>query len=441
MEKIYMGMLCILSGVELMSFCYTVLGKRRGNLISIRWILPVLFMGLILISIMSGWGRNLVFNILQVGLICFLWYYYSDTWRSAIKIWIVTYLLFSVLEAGIHQLLLSFDMVVGYESAGDTRLIWQECIYVGIVIILLWLYYGIVGRRIDRNAFQLSNKISIVVGIILFLVVAMMTFFLYITEHIFIPKMMRVGSVLIILGGAGICGMVMVLIYSFNKIEIYRVQNEMAEGYNEQQREYFERLLEREQKTKMFRHDMANHLVAMRGLCTNREYASLEQYLDELLLDMKTISKQQYDVGNEIINTIINYYFSPLEGHCKIQVKGYVDSLEWISKKDLCVIVSNLTKNATEAVMPLKDEERNIKFQICQGMEYINICVENTMDGKLIIENNGIVRTTKEDKQNHGFGLRNVREILQHYHGNYNEKVENGRYIADITIKIDRSRS
>lgn len=438
MEKVYMGMLCILTGVELTSFCYTILGKRHGNLMSKRLIVPVLLGMLILIGIMGGWDRRIIYRILQLALICFLWYFYSDTWRSSIKIWFVTYLLLSVLEAGIHQLLFSFDLVLGNESVADTLLIRQECIYVGIVVILLWLYYYIIGRKIDRNAFQLSNKVSIVVGIILFLVVAMMAFFLYVTEQIPIQGMMKMGSVLILCGGFGICGMVLVLIYSFNKIERYRIQNELVEGFNEQQREYFERLLEHEQETRAFRHDMVNHLIAMRGLCTSGEYHPLEHYLDELLLDMKTISNQQYDVGNEIINTIINYYFCPLTEHCIIQVKGYVGALDSMSQKDLCVIVSNLIKNATEAVMSLEEGERNIKFVVSEGKEYVNIRVENTMDGNLIFDNNGIPKTTKEDKRNHGFGLHNVNEILQRYHGSYDGKVEDGRFIACVTFKINR---
>ena len=74
-----------------------------------------------------------------------------------------------------------------------------------------------------------------------------------------------------------------------------------------------------------------------------------------MLSDISSISKYDYDVGKEIVNTILNYYLLPIKDKCKIDVKGYIsDSLD-IARRDLCILVSNLVKNAVEAVEQVPD--------------------------------------------------------------------------------------
>lgn len=54
------------------------------------------------------------------------------------------------------------------------------------------------------------------------------------------------------------------MIYYFNSQQRFQLENKMLEKYNEQQREYFEQLLEKEQKTKQFRHDIIAELVEIK---------------------------------------------------------------------------------------------------------------------------------------------------------------------------------
>ena len=208
---------------------------------------------------------------------------------------------------------------------------------------------------------------------------------------------------------------------------------EVLERQNEQQREYFEQLLRKEQDTRQFRHDLIAELLELKNYFEKGEYIKLNDYLSEMLGEVSEISKRQYDVGNEIVNTIINYYFLPIRTTCNIKVKGYMWDEQEISQRDLCIIVSNLVKNATEAVEKMQNYEKEILFEVCQGEKSLNIHLENTMEGELTLKG-GLPITTKSDKRNHGLGLLNVKSIVGKYEGSLSCNIENQRYTVDVFI-------
>ena len=306
-------------------------------------------------------------------------------------------------------------------------------IYLVCVLVLLWAYHFFVGRKLDVNMFRLPKRINWIVGImamVLVLVMNFMSFLLF--EHVERP-LARVGEVFLFLGSMAICVLLFSLIYFFNVTQEYSMKAEVLERQNEQQREYFEQLLRKEQDTRQFRHDLIAELLELKNYFEKGEYIKLNDYLSEMLGEVSEISKRQYDVGNEIVNTIINYYFLPIRTTCNIKVKGYMWDEQEISQRDLCIIVSNLVKNSTEAVEKMQNYEKEILFEVCQGEKSLNIHLENTMEGELTLKG-GLPITTKSDKRNHGLGLLNVKSIVGKYEGSLSCNIENQRYTVDVFI-------
>ena len=169
--------------------------------------------------------------------------------------------------------------------------------------------------------------------------------------------------------------------------------------------------------------------------CAKGEYDKLHLYLKEMLGSISEISKRQYDVGNDIVNTIINYYFLPIRDNSRILVKGYMQEEQAVSQRDLCILVSNLVKNAVEATAKIQEISREIIFEVQQGEKFLNIHLEISMEGQIKMKN-GLPVTTKEDKKNHGLGLINVMDIIKNNDGSYRCTIEHHRYIVDIFLKM-----
>jgi sensor histidine kinase regulating citrate/malate metabolism len=156
-----------------------------------------------------------------------------------------------------------------------------------------------------------------------------------------------------------------------------------------------------------------------------------------MLNDISRISKYQYDVGNTAINVMLNYYLSQKLENCNVIVEGYASENINIADMDLCTIVSNLLKNAIESVSKIIERTTEIRFFIFQGDEYLRIRVENDVQGVVLSDQNQMNVTTKPDKENHGFGIMNIKSVAKRYEGTYRAISKNGVYRVEVTLKLD----
>ena len=302
-----------------------------------------------------------------------------------------------------------------------------------IIIVALWIYYLAIGKR-RHVLFHLPIKLWWIIDGIMCILTAMMSFFSYtIVELLPDDRTMMMGRFLSAIGSLLICIFLFILIYYYNRTEGYRLQKEFAEMHNEQQRIYFQKLLSKEQETRSFRHDIINDLLEMQNYCAKHDYAKLMKYLDNTLGTIRDISRNSYDVGNDIVNTVLNYYLLPLKENHDITVCGYMSDNVSIDERDLCAVCANLIKNAAEAAEKISDG--CIVFEVDEGRQYLSIRVTNSFDNELEYDKDGNAKTTKKDSINHGIGLRNVKDIVKKYEGAYNTEINGGLYTAHVYMK------
>ena len=107
-----------------------------------------------------------------------------------------------------------------------------------------------------------------------------------------------------------------------------------------------------------------------------------------------------------------------------------------ILSSDLCVLVSNLAKNAVEAVMQLPEEKREIRFEVAQGRDYLHISMENTCMGNYLCDKNEKLITTKRDSKNHGYGIDNIEQVTRKYKGRFEVQKDSGKFSVGIYLKL-----
>mgnify|MGYP003218707299 FL=1 len=407
--------LFLLINIEYVSFYYVFWGKRAN--IKYDWKLLVTLCISVLLLVLSIGIGNL--DILCVPAIISGVLINSQIYRlrvsETIKLVLVSFPLLSILES-----IFEFILMYGVKLEPE----YVNIVYTVVVVAIIWTYYWTIGRRIDRDAFLLPGKMSLVVSAALFAIEAMISYFTFVLVDVLQIDGEMIGLGIVIASGVVIVVLILLMIYYFNVQNKYQIENSILERFNEQQREYFEQLLEKEQRTRQFRHDIIAELIQIKNYEDRKEYEKLGSYLDEMLSDISSISKYDYDVGNEIVNTILNYYLLPIKDKCKIEVKGYIsDSLD-IARRDLCILVSNLVKNAVEAVEQVSDKEKYIFFEIKSGNIFLQINMRNTCAEHTGITKAGEIYTTKVDKINHGLGIKNIENTLRRYEGYAEYKIE-----------------
>lgn len=204
------------------------------------------------------------------------------------------------------------------------------------------------------------------------------------------------------------------------------------------QEQYYKTLLEKELETKKSRHDWKNHLICLAELSKKEQTDAAYEYINQLVEQLNQIGGKQYDVGNDIINAILNYYFRDVDEEIVVIVRGICIHDFGINDRDLCIIVSNLISNAIEYLQKKEGlEKKEIEVLIRSGELYQEITVKNTICKKIRYEQ--LKQTSKSDKKNHGYGISNVKECVERNKGQFYIDIADNIFMAKVIINNKRN--
>lgn len=212
----------------------------------------------------------------------------------------------------------------------------------------------------------------------------------------------------------------------------YKQRDIVNQEYLKQQEKHYNYLKEINEDIRSFKHDYTSHMLNIRKYNDEKSYDELDAYVKRITKDMHLL-ENRVSVNDGIVDAILNQYaYEAEESGIRFSVYGTFTNKSIIEPYDLCVIFSNLVKNAMDAAK--ESEEKYVKVYIKRNEEYINFKVENSFGGNLIKEN-GKYNTTKADKINHGLGLENVKRSVEKYNGNIFFGDVKHKFMVNIEIK------
>jgi sensor histidine kinase regulating citrate/malate metabolism len=208
------------------------------------------------------------------------------------------------------------------------------------------------------------------------------------------------------------------LLILFDSKEKYKVYAEYCNKLLLMQQQHYQSLILYDERLKRFRHDYKNHIRCLRMLADKREIGQIKEYL--IKIDNTVESCEcKYNVGNDLVNCILSEIDKKYEKEeiCLI-VRGYFPESINIDNVDLCIIISNLIVNAFEATQKVfSKKQRTIYFNIKSKQSLLYIEIVNPILEQIYIKE-GMIETTKANKEEHGFGIQNVKECINRYNGN-----------------------
>ena len=200
---------------------------------------------------------------------------------------------------------------------------------------------------------------------------------------------------------------------------------------------------EAQEDTRAFRHDIKNNLSIISELMNKGKYAEAEAYINELCGKITSLSPRIV-TGDEMLDSIITSKLSEIDGNgVKLTISGVIDGgLEW-KAIDICAVFANLLDNALEACKKIPEIDKryiNIQFRQTDLQRIINISnsIENEVN---CVELNEVEKyTSKEDKNNHGYGLKNIRAALDKYGAVMQISSDSIEYMTSIMIMKQPAR-
>ena len=210
--------------------------------------------------------------------------------------------------------------------------------------------------------------------------------------------------------------------------ECYRMNQILLQ----QQQEYYSMLIEKETDTKKFRHDIKNHIYCISQLLELDKRQEALQYIIHMQEKVERLSIL-INTGNEIVNIIINDIFGKVtRTNISLQWKGMLPEKLKINNMDLCIIFSNLIKNAVEATEKVKEtRDLVVQVDVKYSDDSLFIQMKNPIAERIIIVNNRL-ESLKSDLSKHGFGSLNIENVVDQYGGKITYTSSDDIFAAEI---------
>ncbi len=179
-------------------------------------------------------------------------------------------------------------------------------------------------------------------------------------------------------------------------------------------------------------HDLKHQVAALKHI---HDPGRREEVIDSLQSAVM-IYDAALETGNEILDTALTEK-SLICTRRDIALSCIADGrrLAFMDPVDLYTLVGNALDNAIEAVLPLPPEQRLIRLRVQEKAGLVFLRVENPYAGTLEVRD-GLPLTSKEDKQNHGFGMKSIRDVAEKYHGFLDVETEGGLFVLCLSFPL-----
>ena len=213
--------------------------------------------------------------------------------------------------------------------------------------------------------------------------------------------------------------------------EVIMNQDAEQQKYVELFMEYMREQAEYVNEIRRVKHDMNAHLIMLLHYIENEDYRIAEQYIRKLVYQPALQEYPFVDMGDEAVSAVVHSILARGKERIVLKKTGLLPEHSCVEAMEWCTLFSNLFSNAVEACDRLVYQKREVVLELREEGTDFWIVMENPIEWKLDpnVLGNG---TTKESKENHGHGLRNVKQIVGKYNGTLNFDVSKER----IRVKI-----
>lgn len=186
-------------------------------------------------------------------------------------------------------------------------------------------------------------------------------------------------------------------------------------------------------KSRKVVHDMKNHILALKNYDQEQNWPGLHEYLNELSDDMLEYNFHVW-TGNHMLDMILNQKEKDAQNQNTVmQIDTEVFSTLPFTDREIISLFGNLLDNALEACEKINDKERWIKIKIKKKNLLLYIEIANALEEMPKQIQKEFV-SNKKDNGLHGYGMKNIQDIVKKYDGIFEYKVYEDHLIFMISI-------
>lgn len=233
-----------------------------------------------------------------------------------------------------------------------------------------------------------------------------------------------------------LCGMLLIYIQERSRYES-NLREELSAMNNvfQSQYEQYEAYRESNEIINQKFHDLKHYLEIIER---EPDFKIRQNYVEQIREDLQSY-QTNIKTGNPIVDVILtrkNIYC--LEN--KITFTCIVDgaALSFIETMDLVSLLGNPLDNAIESSLKIPDnEKRLINLRVSKKADFVLYQIENYTEETLAFEN-GLPKTTKQNTELHGYGLKSTAFIAEKYNGNLTASLNDHWFTLNILIPLPK---
>ncbi|MDE5917232.1 MAG: GHKL domain-containing protein, partial [Oscillospiraceae bacterium] len=297
-----------------------------------------------------------------------------------------------------------------------------KLLYFAAVQLILW------SRKKEKHYFNLNEWIIIISVFLMTLLIGLAMYLIMLNEKI---------SDYVYLASTILLSSLDVIIFIFMKKMNISSQKEREKELLQiqlvQQQNEMRQIEHQYQEICVLRHDFKNSIDCIARMIQQNKREDALHYAEQLKKRKIGNIQTHIECSSSVINAILNSKFS--DAHDKgiatsfKMVVQIPESLEF----DISIILSNLLDNAIEACCKNDDVSR-IVLTITKNNAYYQLLIKNTIDDS-VLEWNKSLKTIKAGKNEHGWGLKSIFDIVEKHQGMIEIFEENGEFCVNTLLK------
>lgn len=214
--------------------------------------------------------------------------------------------------------------------------------------------------------------------------------------------------------------------YSKNRMKL---EKDMAQRQMELQKKYYEKMVHRDEGMRKFRHDIKNILQGLVVLKNNDDIEGLKKYIDEICgVYWNNVILHS---GNAIADYFINGALEELKavGGLDYKIEGNFPAIMKMRDSDWCILIANAMDNAKEALLKL-EQGRKLYIEVKQMNRGLWFCISNSA----LKKQQPLLETTKKNKKDHGYGVENIKSVVEKYRGKIEFGYEQDMFYVEVYL-------
>lgn len=195
--------------------------------------------------------------------------------------------------------------------------------------------------------------------------------------------------------------------------------------------QYAENVRQQYEEIRSIRHNIKQDFAVINALLREQKFKEATDFTEKCGDNLSKLDVVM-DVGNVFVNAILNSKISlAKEKGINIICSSSKDLTE-VEDIDLCVLLGNMLDNAIEGAE--KSTKKSVEASIAADGSRLFIKVMNTIN-KSVLQNNPELKTDKEDKRFHGYGVDTIKSIAKKYNGHYDFYEENKYFCCNVVLQ------